>query len=76
MKKMADLIYFKTLYICQGVATLPDSRLVVRTLIGERALTLRASLITKWLRLAPVARGLVRFFGFPMFLGVSSFETD
>jgi hypothetical protein len=45
---------------------LADSRLVVRTLIGDFALTLRASLRTKWLRRVPVLRGLVRFFGLPI----------
>jgi hypothetical protein len=45
---------------------LPDSRTVVRTLIGDFAFTLRASVSTKLLRRVPVRRGLVRFFGLPI----------
>ena len=45
---------------------LPDSRTVVRTRTGLLAFTARASFSTKWLRLVPVRRGLVRFLGFPI----------
>jgi hypothetical protein len=48
------------------VSFLPDSRTVVRTLIGDLAFTLRANLSTKLLRRVPVRRGLVRFFGLPI----------
>jgi hypothetical protein len=48
------------------LAVLPVSRLVVRAFTGDFALTARANLITKWLRRAPVRRGVVRFFGLPM----------
>jgi hypothetical protein len=44
---------------------LPLSRLVVYTLTGDLALTLRASFKVRWLRLVPVRRGVVRFFGLP-----------
>jgi hypothetical protein len=40
-------------------------------LTGDLALTARANLSTKWLRRAPVARWLVRFFGLPMWLAPS-----
>jgi hypothetical protein len=42
------------------------SRLVVNTLIGDFALTRRASFSTSWLRRVPVRRGLVRFLGLPI----------
>jgi hypothetical protein len=45
---------------------LPDCFVVVRALTGDFAFTARASFKTKWLRRIPVARALVRFFGFPM----------
>ena len=48
-------------------AFLPDSRLVVRTLTGEVALTARASLSRRWLRRRPVLRGLVCFLGCPIY---------
>lgn len=48
------------------VVLLPNSRRVVKALIGDFALTWRASLTTKWLRRAPVARCDVRFLGLPI----------
>jgi hypothetical protein len=48
------------------VSTLALSRRVVKTFTGDFALTLRASLRTRWLRRVPVRRGLVRFFGLPI----------
>ena len=45
---------------------LPDSRIVVKALIGDLPLTLRASLTTSWLRRVPVLRCEVRFLGLPI----------
>lgn len=53
-------------FTAAGLAVEPDSRRVVKALTGDFALTARANLTTKWLRRAPVARGLVRFLGLPM----------
>jgi hypothetical protein len=47
-------------------AFLPDSRRVVYAFTGDLAFTERANLTTKWLRLAPVLRGVVRFLGLPI----------
>ena len=46
---------------------LPNSLRVVKALTGERPLTARANLITRWLRRMPVARCDVRFFGLPIY---------
>ena len=45
---------------------LPLCLAVVNAFTGDFLLTARASFSTKWLRRAPVARGLVRFFGLPI----------
>jgi len=47
-------------------AFLPDSLAVVYALTGDLAFTDRANLTTRWLRLAPVLLGVVRFLGLPI----------
>ena len=51
---------------------LPDCFAVVRAFTGDLLFTARASFKTIWLRRRPVLRALVRFFGFPMCMFLSS----
>ena len=62
--QMSRAMYYLLLSELESV--LPLSRRVVKTLTGDFLLTARANSRTRWLRRAPVARGLVRFLGLPI----------